>query len=203
MSLNRIVLRDVRSLTLKTSKTGRAMSKFMFDLQKALKKELRDQGHVGSGKLLDSININFPNTNSGLFQFKAEIEALSYGLRLNEQQSPKRVREGDILKWMNSHRDFKPTNPKVPREMIAKYIARSISEEGIPTVIVNRPNKLSAYSSRYTNNGRRLGWINIPYERKKINIDKKVIPAISEDVVDVIGDFLDKLASRYPNIKVI
>ena len=200
MALSRIVIRDIRRLTLKTSNTGRALAKHLIDLQKALKKELVAQGHVGSGKLRDSISVNFPKTTSGLFEFKGEIEALEYGLKLNNEQSPKSISAKKILDWIESKgSNFKPTTPEMPKKLIAQYIARSISEEGIPTVIVDAPIKLSAYG--YTKNGRRLGWINIPYNRKKINIDKKIVPAIIEDVISVIDDLLTKLASRYKDIK--
>ena len=79
------------------------------------------------------------------------------------------------------------------KRRIAYAIKASIDQEGIPT----------GGSYNFSNNGMRTGWISLPFKRSKIEVNKKVIPAITKDIVESISRILERLASRYPNMKIL
>jgi len=195
----------------KLAQTELALTELMDKLQKELRLELEQQGHVGrrgKGGLLESIG--FETSNKDNRRITYQMKANAYGEKINAQQSPMTVSVGKLIKWMEEKNKSNPkekfdfstkydaySNKK--KKWIAKAIQRSIQQEGVPTIITDKKKKGSYH---YSYNGRRLGWIDIPWSKRKIDINKKVLPAVAEDIVRIIGEVLDKVASRNPNLKV-
>ena len=162
-----------------------------------LRKELKQQGHVASGRLLDSIGLGDLDTKKG--KVRQTIKSMPRGEKLDKRQANAVVSINQLLRWMTNKnktaigsKKFVSTTPK-ERKRIAYALKRAIEKEGIPT----------ANSYNFSNNGRRTGWISLPFKRSKIEVNKKVIPAITKDIVESISRILERLASRYPNMKIL
>lgn len=177
--------------------TEAATVKWARNLAEALRKELKQQGHVASGRLLDSIGLGDLDTRGG--KVKQTIKAFGRGEKLDKRQENAVVSINQLLRWMTNKNKTAISSKKFvwstikEKRRIAYAIKRAIEKEGIPT----------ANSYNFSNNGRRTGWISLPFKRSKIEVNKKVIPAITKDVVESISRILERLASRYPNMKIL
>lgn len=176
--------------------TEKELLDFVTFLVKELKTELGGQNHVSSGKLMASIKKTQINRTAEKITYG--IECLSYGAKLNSQQDRVKVTKPAILEWINNKMASGRAKPSFPdslkgRKRIAYLIKRKIENNGVPSTI----------NTRHSYNGRRLGWIDVPYNKHKKRIDTKVLPAVVKDVVIVLDKILSKMASEDKNIKYI
>lgn len=188
------------------ARTRLALVNFMDKLRKDTYNEITAQGHYASGRFRDSLEYNKKELKAGEgkgvtsrgFTATLKISAGSNNskLKLNEVQSPMDLSLSKILRWMSAKNAGKNPNKfeydtEKEKRAIAHKIRKAIRKEGVPTK--------GAYSK--SNNGRRTKFIDVPYAKNKIDIDRKILPAIVDDVVIVLDTILSRLASLNKNIK--
>lgn len=189
------------------SNSRKAVLEFMQKMQKDIYNEITAQGHYASGNFRDSLEISdkerevsrgIAKKSTRGFSYSLKISAGSNNskLKLNKKQSPMDLSLNKILRWMSAKN--KGSNPKKfkfdtqeEKRSIAYLIRNAIRRDGIPT----------RDASRFSKNGRRTGFIDVPYAKNKINIDKKILPAVVDDVVIALDTILSLLASKNKNIK--
>ena len=170
-----------------------ATTRFMSVLEKELKQELDDQGHVARGTLKKSVLAEAVISNT---RVQGTIRALARGEDLNKKQAPRQVSRAKIMLWMtavnsSSSTKFSFTTAK-EKKSIAHRIINAIAKEGIPT------------RGSYKFGVRRLGWIDYPFAKAERKVMSKLVPAVQTDIMEGIDRILDRLADRYrENIKII
>ena len=181
------------------ARTRLALVEFMEKMQKDIYNEITAQGHYASGKFRDSLEISDKESKANRgFSSSLKISAGSNNskLKLNKKQPSMDLSLSKILRWMSAKNSGSNPNKfqfttQTEKKAIAYKIRNAIRKEGIPTK--------GAY--QFTTNGRRTGFIDVPYAKNKINIDRKILPAVVDDVVMTLDSILSRLASLNKNIK--
>ena len=79
------------------------------------------------------------------------------------------------------------------KRRIALAILSAAEEQGIPT----------RGAKKFSKNGRRVGWITLPYMRNISYVDKELIPKVIEDINYNFIKMLEELVAKNPNLKLI
>lgn len=150
-------------------------------LVRELKKELKDQGHVATGNLLNSIRAE-DNKKGQLV-----IRALPRWKDVNDGQ-PKGtdVNELKLKRWFTAKGIDWRKDP-----FIIYQVNKAIYEEGTPT----------AGSFRYSKNGRRTGFVDQVMDRNRISITKETKNAVILDWRKEINKGIEKIVSKSRNLK--
>lgn len=175
--------------------TRYATGKFVKNLRQDMKDELIRQGHYSSGNLADSLNTQTTDKSG---KVRGVIQGLARGEKLDKKQSNVAITMNQIMAWMTAKNsgdnpnkfDF---NTIAEKRRIALAIFVAIEKEGVPT---NNAKKFSF-------NGRRTGWISLPYERSLKKVDKDVIPKIIQDIEENFMRMCEELVAKNPNLKLI
>lgn len=144
---------------------------------RALQTELKDQGHDASGDLLLSIENQLITNPDG---FEIVVTFNDYGKYVNEgrRQGGKKVPIASLMEWIE-RKGIAQGQKEVKNAAFA--IQRKIEQEGIPT----------KNSFKFTNNGRRVGFVDFVINNELINIFKDVEEAFflsfTVDLEDIIN----------------
>jgi len=151
---------------------------------RSLQTELKEQGHDASGSLLTSIENELKTNPDG---FEIVVTFNDYGKFVNEgrRDGGKKVPISVLMEWIE--RKGIATGQKEIKNA-AFAIQRKIEQEGIPT----------KNSFKFTNNGRRAGFVDFVINNELVNIFKEVEEAIflsfSIDVENLINKANKKLS---------
>ncbi len=145
----------------------------------SLQKELIEQGHEATGKLINSFEqrvIEVPNS------IVIEILMNDYGIYVNEGRKPggKKVPISALVKWIEQKAIV---NGDKEVKSLAFAIQQTIHREGIPT----------KGSFEFTNNGRRKGFIDfvINNELDEVynELEKQVFEGYDDAIATMVKDF--------------
>lgn len=155
------------------------------DLVSRVKNELKEQGHVATGDLLDSIEYEVKVTKNGyVINILAEDPKATF---IDEGVSKDKIKIGrDYIQGLTDWLEIvKPSLSIKERTKVAFAIAITSKDEGIPT----------RNAFRYSNNGRRTGFISRFEDEFEGNLD-----AISKalNIVD-IGESI--IRDAFKNLK--
>jgi hypothetical protein len=176
--------------------TRYATGKFVRKLRQDMAKELIDQGHVASGNLLRSLKSTTKETQGK--RVRGTVSGLARGERLDDYQRDHNLTIAKIMAWMELKNsgaggtkfDFKDIKEK---RRIALAILSAAEDQGIPT----------RGAKKFSKNGRRVGWITLPYMRNISYVDKELIPKVIEDINYNFIKMLEELVAKNPNLKLI
>jgi len=79
------------------------------------------------------------------------------------------------------------------KRRIALAILSAAEDQGIPT----------RGAKKFSKNGRRVGWITLPYMRNISYVDKELIPKVIEDINYNFIKMLEELVAKNPNLKLV
>lgn len=140
------------------------------------KRELEQQGHRASksGSIIDGIAFKTSIMGLDVFTDKDYIHAL------NEGQKAHAPNLQNILDWIEDRKSTIPYANEQEKHEIAYAIIRKIKLEGTPT----------SGSFKYSDNGRRTGFI-----EQVININKQ---QITKDIQSAVGKDIEILFTKLP-----
>jgi len=174
--------------------TRYATGVFVRRLRKEMAKELQDQGHVASGRLLNSLSTGTKQTKG---KVQGVVRGLARGEALDGYQRDANLTIRKILTWMDlvnatgrNRFDFKDMKEK---RRIALAILSASVDQGIPM----------RGAAKYSNNGTRVGWITTPYRNNLKFVDKDVVPKVVQDIEENFIRIIEAMAAKNPNIKLI
>jgi len=132
------------------------------------KSELEQQGHRASksGSIIDGITFKSSIMGLDVFTDKDYIHALNEG---QKSHSPKLQ---NILDWIENRKDTIPYSSEQEKHEIAYAIIRRIKLEGTPT----------SGAFKYTDNGRRTGFIEQVINTNRTQITKDIQAAVGKDI---------------------
>jgi len=132
------------------------------------KSELEQQGHRASksGSIIDGITFKSSIMGLDVFTDKDYIHALNEG---QKSHSPKLQ---NILDWIENRKDTIPYSSEQEKHEIAYAIIRRIKLEGTPT----------RRAFKYTDNGRRTGFIEQVINTNRTQITKDIQAAVGKDI---------------------
>ena len=132
------------------------------------KRELEQQGHRASksGSVIDGIAFKTSIMGLDVFTDKDYIHAL------NEGQKPHAPKLQNILDWIEKRKDTIPYRSEQEKHEIAYAIIRRIKLEGTPT----------KGAFKYTDNGRRTGFIEQVINTNRTQITKDIQAAVGKDI---------------------
>lgn len=141
--------------------------------------ELREQGHVATGNLVNSFEVDLDD--GGTADLTVGIYAEDYALQVDTGQTALEIRQKgnrhilDIDDWLAVK---KPNLPPPERESAARRIAAAHRKKGVPL----------PGAKAFSNNGRTTGWIEAAYE------DSSAQNELEKDLrlSDVIGDEFER-----------
>lgn len=143
------------------------LEKALEDQVAAFVKELTDQGHKVTGKLIRSLRIEIDrNLRTPI---KGAIFSEKYGIYLDKGVKANRVKYSPyvLLPWAKR---IKPSLSKKELKSFIFAVWTKHKKEGIPT----------RNSYKYSKNGFRKKWISRGIEAAKLKVDAKVTEALSE-----------------------
>lgn len=170
------------------------------DLVIAGQKELEQQGHRATGKLINSIA---QRVQDELNEAILYIEYLRYGNAVNTGVRPSRVpyTQGSgkrtskfitaLAEWVRLKRITSGLDKDVMRATFA--IARKMKKEGIPT----------KGSFRFSKNGRRTGWLDRVEQIYQVKIELRGSLAFEQLASNAIDAVLEDLERRFLSVEII
>lgn len=160
-----------------------------------LRDELRDQGHNLTGRLSNSIGADIDEDADG---WEIDISHEKYGVYLDFGVKPDRIpyspgSGAKYSKYIHALKDWVlargiKTNEKAALSM-AFAIARVQKREGMPT----------RGSFRFSQNGRRTGWLQYPSTAKENDIHSQLYDFYAQYIDASIDDAMTELAGIYSN----
>jgi len=149
---------------------GRLLLKTLIE---GAKKEITEQGHVASGKGVNSLKPQLKVTSKGIV---GQVLVEKYMLDLDQRQKPKFVPLKELLRWSTF---VKRGVSAKERLTFSRRTQAQIGLKGIPLP--------GAY--RFTKNGRRLNWVKFGAQRVQKELDRIVAntEAVDNILRDVIG----------------
>lgn len=152
-----------------------------------LKEELKAQGHVLTGNLLNSIQISFIETGDEII---GGIISEEYGLALDKGVRAKRIpykrgsgaKSSKYIAALIRFFELRGLGPKNARSA-AFATANVHKREGMPT----------QNSFKYSSNGRRTGWISDTVAKVGVEVDTMVYAGLGTKVVDKIIEHLNNI----------
>lgn len=160
-------------------------------LRERLKIELKDQGHVATGALLRSIDFDIYSEGSTI---RLDFKYLDYGVDLDTGVPASAIpatgpattaRINDLAKWVRQ----RGIEAGALARTVAFFIHRTHTVTGVPSP--------GAY--RFTNNGRRTGWVTYTLQDRKREIEAKSEDAIEQIAIELLIDIFVDIAgsNRY------
>lgn len=160
-----------------------------------LRDELKDQGHNLTGRLSNSVDADINEDADG---WEMDISHEKYGVYLDFGVRPDRIpytpgSGAKYSKYINALKNWVlargiKTNEKAALSM-AFAIARVQKREGMPT----------RGSYKFSNNGRRTGWVQFPATSKENDIHAQLYDFYRDYVDASIDDAMTELAAIYKN----
>lgn len=138
---------------------------------KALQEELDNQGHNATGSLSKQIKSSISTSKDGA---RAEVSLYLYGAYVNFGVKKSRFRFGgvkhiaNLVKWIRA-KGITPSN--LTTKKFAWAIVKKHAKEGIPT----------ASSYAFSNNGKRLGFVDDAFS----SAEKEILNLVTPDYIDV------------------
>lgn len=160
---------------------------FAVDLADRFIVELRDQGHVATGKLLRSVVAKVTDT---LNKIEVGLSHLDYGIAVNTgtpaAQVPRTIKFiMDLKAWIRVKRIANGVDKEV--ENIAVLMAKRMWKKGIPL----------PGSYRFTRNQRRTGWIDYIFEKYNVQWTEQVSDMSQEYIDHSFDAMLEKTIKPY------
>lgn len=167
---------DIQTLL---ARIGRAVDRFA----ERGPEELEAQGHVATRNLIFSFETRIDSQN--LDRIRAMIMTLDYGIDVDTGTTALEVRQKgrkhllEILDWIAV---INPNMPPPERRRFAEATTRKHQQVGVPTPA----------SKRFSQNGRRTGWIQAAYgetdAQRQLEEDLQLIEGITELFEDGIAE---------------
>ena len=169
------------------------------ELIKDIQNELAAQGHNLSGRLSRSLTQKIYERGQEVIN---DVEMLKYGAYQNEGVKPSRIPFGRaktgspggtskfiqaLQQWVRD-RGIAQNDKTALR--IAFAIAKKMKKEGMP----NRGAK------KYSSNGRRRGFINVPFARGRVRTEKRIAEGVQTSVGDMLEAVILDLDKEFENL---
>lgn len=169
------------------------------DLVKDIQNELAAQGHNLSGKLSRSLTQKIYERGQ---EVVAEVEMMKYGAYQNEGVKASRVpfgraktgSPGGTSKFIQALQQWVKDrgiaqNDKIALR-IAFAIAKKMKKEGMPT----------RGARKYSSNGRRRGFVNVPFTRGRVRTEKRIAEGVQSSVGDMLQAVIIDLDKEFENL---
>ena len=140
-----------------------------------LKRELKNQMHIATGKLRDGINYEIKTLGKNTV-LRINAEGADYAAIVNDGAPPHFPNIDAIMEWM----DVKKINPEYgkTKKQVAYAIAKRIAIEGTPT----------KGSYEHTDNTFRKGFVNRVFGSNRKHIEKQIVDGVAIQIETSISN---------------
>ena len=151
----------------------------------AYKEEIAEQGHVDTGRLINSIDKKVYSKLTGLL--RGEITAVGYGIPVSTGVPANKVKYNPF--WLLESGWAKRKKPTLSDKELKSFVFAVWNKHkkyGIP----------SSGSKAYTKNGHRTKWIERGFKSNEAKFSKEISKALGKYAVDLANEILKEIQNE-------